>query len=89
MIKASMAQNAPNAQPIPKPGLPEDIANAALFFASDESAFVTGVHMLVDGGMFTGPRQAWDPEARAERTRISEERRAAWEAAQGEDAQAG
>ena len=37
------------------------------------------------GGMFTGPRQAWDPEVRAERTRMQEERRAAWEAAQAED----
>lgn len=83
MVKASMAQTAPDAQPIAKAGAPLDIANAALFFASDESAFVTGVHMLVDGGMHTGPRQAWDPEMRAERQRLMEERRAAFEAAQG------
>lgn len=83
MVKASMAQTAPDAQPIAKAGQPLDIANAALFFASDESAFVTGVHMLVDGGMHTGPRQAWDPEMRAERLRLMEERRAAFEAAQG------
>jgi 3-oxoacyl-[acyl-carrier protein] reductase len=30
----------------------EDIANAALFFASDDSAFITGVVMPVDGGTF-------------------------------------
>ncbi len=82
IIKANMAQTASEAQPIAKPGLPADIANAALFFASDESAFVTGVHMLVDGGMFTGPRNAWDPELRAERMRMMEERRAAFEAGQ-------
>ncbi len=29
---------------------PEDIANAALFLASDESAFVTGAPLIVDGG---------------------------------------
>jgi len=81
MVKASMAQTAPDAQPIAKAGQPADIANAALFFASDESAFVTGVHMLVDGGMFTGPRQAWDPQMRAERQRLMDERRAAFEAA--------
>ena len=89
MIKQGMAQTAPDAQPIAKPGLPADIANAALFFASDESAFVTGVHMLVDGGMFVGPRQSWDPEMRAERMRMMEARRAAFEAAEAEDAQAG
>lgn len=82
VIKQNMAQTAPDAQPIAKPGLPADIANAALFFASDESAFVTGVHMLVDGGMFVGPRQSWDPEMRAERMRMMEERRAAFEAGQ-------
>ena len=29
---------------------PKDVAYAALFFASDESAFVTGVTLPVDGG---------------------------------------
>jgi NAD(P)-dependent dehydrogenase (short-subunit alcohol dehydrogenase family) len=32
-------------------GLPSDIANAALFLASDESAFVTGAVIPVDGGV--------------------------------------
>lgn len=85
VVKRDMAQSAPNAQPLPKAGAPEDIAAAVAFFASDDAAFVTGVHMLVDGGMFTGPRQAWDPEVRAERMRMQEARRAAWEAAQAED----
>ncbi len=31
-------------------GRPEDIANAALFLASDESAFITGIELAVDGG---------------------------------------
>ena len=31
-------------------GLPEDIANVALFLASDEAAFVTGVNLPADGG---------------------------------------
>jgi len=31
-------------------GKPEDIANAVLFFASDESGYITGKTLLVDGG---------------------------------------
>lgn len=85
MIKAEMRQSAPEAQPIPKGGEPADIAAAALFFASDESEFVTGVHMLVDGGMFVGPRQAWDPELRGARQREREERLAAWKAEHPDD----
>jgi len=66
-VKAAMQKNAPNAQPINKAGLPEDIAKAVLFFVSDDSAFVTGEHLLVDGGAFIGPRHVWDPAAQAER----------------------
>ena len=29
---------------------PEDIANAALYLASDEAGFITGVTLEVDGG---------------------------------------
>ena len=36
--------------PIGRLGQPEDIANAALYLASDQSSFVTGSDMLVDGG---------------------------------------
>ena len=31
-------------------GKPEDIANAVLFFVSDESSFITGQTLYVDGG---------------------------------------
>ena len=31
-------------------GMPEDIANAVYFLASDEARFVTGQCLLVDGG---------------------------------------
>ena len=34
-------------------GAPEDVANAAIFLASDESAFVTGATLNVDGGFET------------------------------------
>lgn len=37
--------------PLRRFGTGEDMANAALFFASDESAYVTGAELAVDGGM--------------------------------------
>ena len=38
-------------QPLPLAGRPEHIANAALFLASDEAAFVSGHALVVDGGL--------------------------------------
>jgi len=62
-LAAMVAQKGAIAQPIPKSGLPEDIAAAALYLASDDSAFVTGTHIVVDGGITIGPRGAWDVNA--------------------------
>jgi NAD(P)-dependent dehydrogenase (short-subunit alcohol dehydrogenase family) len=45
-------------QPIPRAGEPADIANAACFLASDESSFITGHALVVDGGLTAG---AWMP----------------------------
>jgi len=38
-------------QPIGRMGTPEEIANAALFIASDEASFVTGSNFIIDGGL--------------------------------------
>lgn len=38
------------ATPLQRLGKPEDIANAALFLASDESSFITGSELVIDGG---------------------------------------
>lgn len=59
-MAAQVVENAPKVQPVPKAGLPDDIAQAALYLASDASAFVTGTHLVVDGGITVGPRHSWD-----------------------------
>ena len=43
-----------NRQPIRRQGTTDDIAEAAMFFASDRSSYVTGQVICVDGGMLTG-----------------------------------
>lgn len=37
--------------PVGRMGMPEDIANAYLFLASDEASFINGVTLSVDGGL--------------------------------------
>ena len=60
-MAAQIASVASKFQPVPKGGMPEDIAKACLFLASDASAFITGTHLVVDGGIVMGGRHAWDP----------------------------
>jgi NAD(P)-dependent dehydrogenase (short-subunit alcohol dehydrogenase family) len=49
-------QRLEKAQPLPRAGMPEDIANAALWLASDDSSFVTGQAIVVDGGWTASAR---------------------------------
>lgn len=37
--------------PLGRRGMPRDVAEAALFLASDDSAFITGTDLVVDGGL--------------------------------------
>lgn len=48
-IKESILANIP----LGRIGKPEDIANAALFLASDNSDYITGITLFVDGGWLT------------------------------------
>ena len=60
-MAARVAETGAKVQPIPKAGAPDDIAKAALYLASEDSAFVTGTHIVVDGGITVGSRHSWDP----------------------------
>lgn len=45
-------------QAIPRAGLTDDIASAALYLASDEAGFVNGEDMVIDGGLIWGRRHS-------------------------------
>jgi 3-oxoacyl-[acyl-carrier protein] reductase len=55
-MTAAMTEEAKNAVleqiPLKRIGTPEDVAEAALFLASDSAAYITGQVLPVDGGMF-------------------------------------
>lgn len=63
LAKSMIMQMSSNAQPVARSGMPEDIANAVAFLASDAAGFMTGASLIVDGGITIGPRHAWDPDA--------------------------
>jgi NAD(P)-dependent dehydrogenase (short-subunit alcohol dehydrogenase family) len=55
-------------QPIRRAGFTEDIANAAVFLASDAGSFITGLDLAVDGGLVPFAKSGWEEsvEFRAE-----------------------
>ena len=53
MMKAAQAEIAP----LGRVGEPKDVADLALFLASDEADYVTGGIIFVDGGLAIGPRR--------------------------------
>lgn len=71
-VQVTMRGAAHMAQPIKRPGEADDIAQAALYLSSPASGFVTGTHIVVDGGMTVGPRHSWDVEEQARRLKERE-----------------
>jgi NAD(P)-dependent dehydrogenase (short-subunit alcohol dehydrogenase family) len=49
-----MKEAGAKAQPIPRAGIPDDIAQCVAWLASDRSTFVNGIDIVVDGGMIGG-----------------------------------
>jgi len=64
-----LAQALDNLQPIPRVGRPEDIASMVLYLASDESQWITGTAMIVDGGLTVGQNFPYWSALRAARSR--------------------
>jgi NAD(P)-dependent dehydrogenase (short-subunit alcohol dehydrogenase family) len=56
-----MRDRGENAQPLHRVGEASDIAKAALFLASDDSEWVTGLALVVDGGFLTGRPWRFQP----------------------------
>ena len=53
-MPAVMREVYKTAQPIPRAGIPDDIASAAVFLASDESSFINGHDLVIDGAITGG-----------------------------------
>ncbi|MFC9293813.1 SDR family NAD(P)-dependent oxidoreductase [Streptomyces sp. NPDC057011] len=47
---AEVVEEATGRVPLGRPGRPEEVAAAALFLASHESSYITGIELFVDGG---------------------------------------
>ncbi len=54
ILDALMRQALIKLHPIARLGRPEEVAHAALFLLSDEASFITGAHLMVDGGFTAG-----------------------------------
>ncbi|MBS7620924.1 SDR family oxidoreductase, partial [Candidatus Bathyarchaeota archaeon] len=51
VLGKEMYEQIRNSIPLGRWGLPEDVANLVIFLASDESSFITGQNIIVDGGL--------------------------------------
>lgn len=53
-LKAGMARFFATRQALPMTGMPDDVAHAALYLASDASRFISGMDLVIDGAMMWG-----------------------------------
>jgi NAD(P)-dependent dehydrogenase (short-subunit alcohol dehydrogenase family) len=60
-LNAGVRAVSPLSQPVAREGSPDEVAKVCVFLASEDSSFVTGEHIVVDGGLTIGPRHSWDP----------------------------
>jgi 3alpha(or 20beta)-hydroxysteroid dehydrogenase len=68
-VEEEIINSAYQRQAIPRVGRPEEIANMALFLASDEASYCTGAEFVVDGGWLAGalePALPGGPEVRTD-----------------------
>lgn len=58
-LKDALLERAHNAQPLPRSGSAEAVAGAVAYLTSEAAAFVTGVNLVVDGGLNKVPAHVW------------------------------
>ena len=56
--KEKMIKQLASGIPLGRMGEPIDVANAVLYLVCDESKFVTGVELTIDGGILAGSRSS-------------------------------
>jgi NAD(P)-dependent dehydrogenase (short-subunit alcohol dehydrogenase family) len=60
-LGAMLASTGSDIQPAGRAGSGNDIAEALLWLMSDAGSFVTGTHLVIDGGITIGPAHSWNP----------------------------